>query len=75
MKTINIQLNIPDRYKWLAVQPWGEITLFANKPEIESPPDGYEFWSVSKDEASLTNDNEIEDLNKVEDWKTSLRPI
>jgi hypothetical protein len=82
--TKNVTIPVPSRYKWLAIQPYGTITLYTNKPKIGNNGDYFpeedsgkhagqliEFWDENGGEKL-----EIHfDLNSFDNWRESLREI
>lgn len=55
-KTITLSVSIPASYSYMATQPWGEIMLFMERPEIvKDPNDGGNYWGFQKTELSLVN--------------------
>ena len=76
MKTIIISIKVPDDYKFLAVQPYGDINLFKNKPSIISDGEKEEYWDLQNDEISVFGDaSPLLSLNMDENWKNSLKEI
>jgi hypothetical protein len=80
MKTKSITIQVPAKYKWLAVQPDGATVLYECKPKVGNNGDYYdeeetqliEFWCrVKGDYCEL---DEIS-LGECEHWRTSLRKI
>ncbi len=74
-KTLNLTIQIPDDYNFLASQPWGTIMLFKNKPKVHSEMDGdtkLEYWDKQSSEIELVGDSDLEKLNIKEDWKNSV---
>lgn len=75
-KKINIEVVIDPLFKWIAVQPWGEVIAFTHKPKVfidwsedESGRVGY--WEVTKGkEITLTQAGD-----QSENWKQSARRI
>lgn len=59
MKKIFVQVEIPTDYKWVAVQPWGEIMAFKHKPTLLTvTEDGIKlspFWKMQANELVISN--------------------
>jgi hypothetical protein len=46
----NVTIKVPKCYKWMAIQPTGEIEFFKTKPEIFAHPN-YDYifrWSIDR---------------------------
>lgn len=78
-KKITIEVNVPADCRFIAWQPFGQLTLFRRKPEIVKDASGagesVEYWGVQKKEIELIGTAEIAVLNLKEDWKKSLKEI
>lgn len=70
MKTITVKLQLKDEYKYIAHQPWGSITAFLKKPEIDSSDAEGCFWALQDGEIELSAFGE-----QREDWKDSVVEI
>lgn len=73
-KILTLKLKIPSRYKYLAIQPYGDIVLFTSKPKITKDTGNYEYWKIQESEACLTKDN-LSCYNFSKNWKKSVRKI
>lgn len=73
-KTITLSFKVPAKYKWVAVQPFGEITLFTRKPKVVKGKAGY--WDLQRNEIRI-EDPDILQANKFndEEWKKTLKKI
>lgn len=73
MKTKPVTIQIPVKYKWRAVQPWGEVTFFIRKPVIvkDTLIEGDEYWGAQDDEFSI----EYEGQPRPKDWKKTRQRI
>lgn len=77
VKEITLTIKIPARFKYLAIQPYGEISLFTERPEIVEETEGdakVRYWGQQNDEKSLIYSGLIH-LQDVTDWEHSVRRI
>jgi hypothetical protein len=78
MKTKELSLNIriPAKFKYLARQPWGDITLFEEEPKIVGDYEEVSCWGTQNGgRLSLFGsvaEADLLDVNTPEDWKNSL---
>jgi hypothetical protein len=73
MKIINIEVRIPDDYKYIALEPFGTWMAFKNKPVIVEEQEGDDtlyYWGVQKDELEIANCGP-----EKENWRDSLQEI
>lgn len=78
-KTLTLTLTVPKEYKYIAVHPWGGISLFKEKPELmfeeEEWGNGVEKiwnWKNQKDELEI---GEFASEEEKKNWKNSIREI
>ncbi len=71
-KKITISLKVPKEYNWTAIQPYGSIIFFKDKPTIFLDEDGITYWAEQDDE--IETDFWMEE-NQTVNWKKSLRRI
>ncbi len=74
-KTISINLEIPDDYRWIACQPWGEWLAFKTRPKLVKEMGCKTYcWGLQKGEISLS-DFGVEIKYPDISWQKSLKKI
>jgi hypothetical protein len=70
MKTIIVNIIVPDEIKYIAIQPWGEVMGYINRPVIANPYTvGEEYWDIQDGEVSITK------MGDETNWRESLKEI
>ncbi len=69
---ITLKLTVPDGYRYLARQPFGDITIFKQRPVIVTEDGGSSYWALQDDELSLVPDYLSRLQPQGGDWKDSL---
>lgn len=74
---VNITLELPPEYNWIACQPYGHWLAFKRKPKIhvaweDREQDGFvpRYWALQKDELDLSDHGP-----QAKNWRKSLRRI
>lgn len=79
MKTKKITIPVPSKYKWMAIQPYGDLTLFTVKPCLDNNGDWFqdgkvqrllEWYKGNKDDFDIHLD-----LPYNENWRKTLKRI
>lgn len=78
-KTVQLSVQIPAEYKWIAVMPFGTWFAFKRRPQIwigQEPPEDpspearVKYWDKQPDELELFSEN----IDRP-DWEQSLKQI
>lgn len=70
MKTKLIQIEVPARFKYKIVQPWGAVELHVDKPQIQDNGPGDEFW-INKFNSEYVQ-IDLGEVRACPEWKKSL---
>lgn len=80
-KSVTLKIKVPVEYKYLAVQPWGEVSLFKRKPKWVTAEwsENTFFWDTQTDEISLLGEGKtgciLMKINSPENAEKSLVKI
>lgn len=71
-KQIKITISIPEDYKYLVTQPWGQKLLMINKPVLFEHKEGnIHYWEWQAGEISITNGS-VADAKESE-WRKVIK--
>lgn len=81
MNKFIIKLQVPKEYKWIAIQPWGQLVAFKDKPTIykaveHQDEDGFipSYWKVA-DGFRFHDELPITESISNKGWRKSLCKI
>ncbi len=75
MKTKTVTIQIPSKFNFMAVQPWGTILLAERQPVIYEENEteaGIAYWHCT-----IGNYTELDNIsvNERKDWRKTLKKI
>lgn len=70
MRTKQITIQIPARYCWKIIQPWGKVEIHQSKPQIHDGGKGDQYWQSNQEYIELPDT-----MDNCPHWRKTLEEI